>query len=433
MALTELQIRKAKPVDKSVRLYDSGGLYMEVTPTGGRHWRMKYRFPKGGPANVLSIGAYPGTTLVNARKARDDARALLDAGIDPNAQKRASRKAALVNRSNTFSHVFEQWLETRCIRWGVAHRAKIKRMVERELFPSLRNGPIADITPTDLLEALDPLVKRGAINQAIRVVSIASRVFRYAIAMNLMRYNPADSVRDAFVPPAANHFTAITEAGEVEGLIKAIMGHQGSEIDQATLRLMPLLFLRPSELCGGRWSEVDLGNAIWEIPAERMKKRVPLSIPLSEQAVAILKDLHAVTGHLPLMFPSVNNPDKPINSNRLRTLLDRIGYGIGKMTAHGFRAMARTMLDEVLDIRVDYIEMQLAHKVRDVNGRAYNRTKHWSGRKDMMQRWADYLNGFNDQNGHGSRKSAGSRACKPARQHEICRKTMVNIMKDVAL
>lgn len=391
MSLSDLTISKAKPGPKPQRISDGGGLYLEISPSGGKLWRFKYRFPAGGLQKVLAIGTYPAITLQQARSERDAAKRQLAAGIDPNVVKKEKKQLEKERHAHTFEIVAREWMGKMKGRWVSMHMERTVSMMELHLFPHLGNRPVAEITSKELLFALNKLVEKGKSNRAIRALGKCTRVFRYAIASGYAQGNPAEALKGAIVPPKPRHFESVTDPITAAELMRAIHTFNGWPTYVCALRLAPLVFVRPNELSQAAWSEFNLTDAIWEIPAERMKMGQGLVVPLSRQAMAILTELHKSTGHRTHVFPSAQNPEKPMHRNRLREMLAHVGFGVGRMTGHGFRAMARTMLDEVLEIRPDYIEQQLAHVVRDPNGRAYNRTKHLVGRREMMQKWSDYL------------------------------------------
>jgi len=401
MALTAIQIRNAAPAGRPYRLFDGAGLYLEIAPSGGKWWRFKYRFD--GKEKRLSLGTYPDVPLAGrkdaatgrwidgARDKRDRARKLLAEGIDP-AEHRKAHKAARADRAaNSFEVVAREWFAKYAPGWVPGHADKIIRRLERDIFPWIGARAIADITAPELLAAVRRIEERGAVETAHRALQNCGQVFRYAIATGRAERDPTPDLKGALPPVKQTHLAAITEPKAVGELLRAINSYRGSFVTKCAMRLAPLVFVRPGELRRAEWSEFDLERAEWNIPAERMKMREPHLVPLSRQAVAILRELHAVTGEGRYLFPGARTTRRPMSDNAILAALRRMGYGKDEMTGHGFRAMARTILDEVLKVRPDYIEHQLAHAVRDPNGRAYNRTAHLAERRDMMQRWADYL------------------------------------------
>ena len=394
MPLTDTAIRKAKPADKPQRLPDGGGLYLELSPAGGKWWRLKYRFD--GKEKRISLGTYPDTSLASARDKRDAARKLLAAGVDPGEHRKAEKAAGDDRAANSFEVVAREWLGKHSPTWAASHGDKIAARLERDLFPWIGRRPIADITAKDLLATINRITDRGAIETAHRALQNCGQVFRYAIVTGRADRNPATDLRGALPPVKPSHHAAILEPAAIGGLLRAIDGYQGGFITKCALRLAPLVFVRPGELRQAEWAEIDLDAAEWNIPADKMKTGEPHLVPLAPQAVAILRDLYALTGRGRYVFPSVRTASRPMSDNAVLSALRRMGFAKDEMTGHGFRAMARTVLDEVLHFRPDYIEHQLAHAVRDPNGRAYNRTAHLAERRKMMAAWADYLDQLRD-------------------------------------
>lgn len=384
MALTDLAVRNAKPKDKPYKLADEKALHLSVTPAGGKHWRFKYRF--GGKEKLLSLGAYPDVSLARAREKRDDARRLLADGIDPSARRKAE-KAAL---ADTFKAVGEEFFAQRSSLWAKTHVEKVRARLDW-LYECLGDRSVAAIGTAELLAPLRTLEAAGKGETARRSRIVAGQVFRYAIATGRAQNDPTVALRGALAPARVGHHAAITEPQAFGELLRAIDGYTGEPVTRAALRLLPLVFTRPGEVRLAEWAEFDLDSATWVIPGRRMKMGTDHIVPLSTQAVAILREIHTLTGRRSLAFPSLRSRDRPISENTINAALRRLGYAKETMTGHGFRASARTMLDEVLGIRIDLIEHQLAHSVRDPLGRAYNRTAHLAARREMMQQWADYL------------------------------------------
>jgi len=389
MPLTDTVIRNAKPQEKPYKLADGGGMYLEVAPSGGKWWRLKYRID--GKEKRISLGTYPDTTLKSARERRDEARKLLAADIDPSENRKAIKTTKMGLQANSFEAVAREWYTKNVHVWSPSHADKIIRRLERDIFPWLGTQPIATITAPDLLKALRRIEERGAIETAHRAQQNCSQVFRYAIATGRAERDPAVDLRGALSAVKPTHLAAITNPEMVVALLRAIDSYQGSFITKSALKLAPLVFVRPGELRAAEWSEISFEKAEWNIPAERMKMREPLLVPLSTQSITILKEIHALTGRGRYVFPGARTLSRPMSNNAILAALRRMGFSKEEMTGHGFRAMARTILDEVLSIRPDFIEHQLGHAVRDPNGRAYNRTAHLSERRKMMQVWADYL------------------------------------------
>lgn len=389
MPLTATQVDKAKPQEKDYKLSDEKGLYLLVAKTGSKYWRLKYRF--SGKERKLAIGVYPDVSLKDARNARDEARRQLAQGIDPSAEKQARKLASNQAAANSFEVIAREWLAIKMSDKSKRHQDRTRTALERDLFPYIGKKPVNEITAPELLAALRRIEQRGIIETAHRAKQTAGQVFRYAIITGRAERDISTDLQGALRTPVSTHFSAITEPRSVGQLMLAIDGYHGSPTLQAALKLSPLLFCRPGELRQLEWSEVNFDEQRIELPAEKMKIREPHIIPLSKQALAILTDLYPLTGHGKYVFPSARGASRPLSDNGVRTALRSLGYTNEQMTPHGFRAMARTLLDEILNYRVEWIEQQLAHAVKDVNGRAYNRTKHLPQRFEMMQRWADYL------------------------------------------
>lgn len=392
MPLTHTAITKAKPTGKTQRLFDGGGLYLEVSPKGGKWWRLKYRH--GGKEKRLSLGTFPDTSLAEARERRDAARKLLGSGIDPGAQRKATKAAAEEHSANSFEVVAREWHAKRSATWVDLHASRIMLRLENDIFPWLGNRPIADITAKEFLLTVNRIVDRGAVESAHRVLQNCGQVLRYAISTGRTDRNPIADLRGALPPVKPKNLAAITDPAAIGGLLRAIDGYQGTFITKCALRLAPLVFVRPGELRHAEWKEFNLDKAEWNIPAEKMKMRLPHLVPLAPQAIEILRDLYPLTGTDKYLFPSARSSKRPMSNNAVLSALRRMGFASEEMSGHGFRAMARTVLDEVLHFRPEYIEHQLAHAVRDPNGRAYNRTAHQAERYKMMVAWANYLDGL---------------------------------------
>jgi integrase len=395
--LSDIETRKAKPKDTPYKLADQRGLYLLVNPNGGKLWRMNYRFE--GKQKTLALGTYPDVPLSQAREKRDEARKLLAGGTDPGEHRKTQKQTALDRAANSFEAVAREWLSKYQSTWVPAHAARIVRRLELDVFPWIGARPMADITAPELLAVLRRIEERGALETAHRTLQTCGQIFRYGMATGRTERDPAADLRGALPPIKGKHFSAITDPREIGALLRALWDYQGSFVIRCALRLAPLVFVRPGELRNAEWSELDLDRAEWYIPAGRMKMKEPHIVPLASQAVTILRELHALTGTGRYVFPSPRTTSRPMSENGVLSALRRMGYGKEEMTGHGFRAMARTVLDEVLGFRVDIIEHQLAHAVKDPNGRAYNRTTYLDERHRMMQAWADYLDGL--RNGAG--------------------------------
>ena len=395
MSLTDTAVRRAAAKKKPYKMFDAGGLFLQVMPNGGKWWRFKYRF--NNKEKLLSLGTYPDISLKKARERRDLERKKLADKIDPALNRKAVKAAWVDSQANSFEVVAREWVDKQSSIWAAANIKKIKGTLELNIYPWLGSRPIADITPPELLAVLRRIEARGAIHTAHRTLQICGQAFRYAIATGRAIRDPAADLRGALQPAKEGHHAAITEPKAIGALLRAIHDYQGSLIICCALRLAPLVFVRPGELRQAEWTEIDFKSANWNIPAERMKMKEQHLVPLSHQAIEILKEIHPLTGRGTYVFPSQNNVNRPMSDNAVLCALRRMGIGKDEMTGHGFRAMARTVLDEILHVRPDYIEHQLAHAVRDPNGRAYNRTAHLTERRKMMQQWADYLDGLREE------------------------------------
>jgi integrase len=395
MALTDIQIRSAKPKGKDYKLTDGHGLFLLVATTGGKRWRFKYRF--GGKEKLLALGTYPDISLQEARNKLREARNLLANGYDPGVEKKTLKKIKeeqIAAAENTFEDIAHEWHKKFSGQWSPTHASTTMDRLKRDVFPWLGKKPVGEIKPPDVLAILRRVESRGALETAHRIRTICGQVLRYAVATGRAERDSAADLRGALPPVREKHHAALIDPTEVAELLRAIDGIKGTFQVKCAMKLAPMLFVRPGELRQMEWSEVDLDNAQWNIPAEKMKMKQPHIVPLADQAVAILKDLQPLTGSGCYVFPCHRSHQKPMSNNAVNAALRRMGYTSDEMTGHGFRAMARTILDEVLQVRADFIEHQLAHAVRDPNGRAYNRTAHLAERRKMMQMWADYLDGL---------------------------------------
>ncbi|MCL2658073.1 MAG: integrase arm-type DNA-binding domain-containing protein [Betaproteobacteria bacterium] len=385
--LSDVTIRNAKPQDKPVRFFDGGGLYIEVSPAGGKLWRMKYRF--GGKEKRLSFGAYPDVSLKEARARRKEAKDMLSGGKDPGAAKQAQKAAIKIASANSFEAVALEWLESRRDTVEPAQYIKTLARMENDVFPWLGAKPIAEISAVDVLTVLRRIDERGARYTAHKVRSEISRAFRYAVATGRAERDPCPDLRGAIPPARTEHMPAVTTPKEAAELLRAIDGFRGTFVVRCALLLAPMFFVRPGELRKAEWSGFDLDKAEWRYLVTKTKTEH--LVPLASQAVAILRELHALTGNRRYVF-SGRDPQKPMSDAAVNAALRRMGYNTKtEITGHGFRAMARTILHEELHFKPEVIEHQLAHKVPDALGEAYNRTKFLKERREMMQVWADYL------------------------------------------
>ena len=390
MALTDSAIRALKPRDAVYKVADEKGLYLMVTPAGGKLWKLKFR-NGAGIEKKLSLGAYPDLGLKDAREAREQARSALAKGADPAEKKQSDKRAAKINAENTFSAVAKVYIEKNRSD-GKADATVTKRewflgIVERPL----GNRPIADIQPYEILDAVRPFERAKNHEKAHRTLQFIGQVFRFAVANQLAPRDPTRDLRGALVNHKPKHLAAILEPKRVGELLRAIDGYEGQAATLLALRLSPLVFVRPGELRRAEWAEIDLETSVWRIPAAKMKGRVEHVVPLCRQAVEILEQAKMVSGHTRFVFPSIRSPKSPMSENTVNAALRRLGFTGAEMTAHGFRAMASTLLNESGKWSPDAIERALAHKDKDIVRAAYHRGAHWQERVDMAKWWADYL------------------------------------------
>ena len=381
MSLTDVAIRKAKAGEKPIKLYDERGLYLEVSPSGGKWWRLKYRFE--GKEKRLSLGVYPDVGLKEARDRRDAARKVLADGVDPSANRKAQKAAKADRAANSFEVLAREWYAKFVSAWGDLHRVRVLRRLERDVFPWIGERPIAEITASELLTIIRRVENRGALDTAHRVLSTCGQVFRYAVATLRAERDPSVDLRGALPPADTNHFAATTDPERVAAILRDMDGYEGTFVVKSALRLAPLFFVRPGELRKAEWADVDMDAAEWRYFVTKTKTHH--IVPLCTQALEILRELKPLTGRGRYVFPSARSSARPMSENAVLAAMRRMGIGKEEMTGHGFRAVARTILDEVLGVRPDFIEHQLAHAVRDPNGRAYNRTAHLVERRKMMQ------------------------------------------------
>lgn len=396
MPLTDVAIRNAKPREKPYKLHDGDGLYLLVMPNGAKYWRFRYRSPEErdargfGTEKMMGLGVYPETRAAEARAKRDAARKVIAQGRDPLLVKREKKYAAALAAGNTFEAIAREWFAKYSPRWAKSHADKVIRRLERDIFPWIGRRPITAITAPELLAVLRRIEARGAIETAHRAHQNCSQVFRYAIATGRAERDPSPDLRGAIPPARSRPYPSVRDPQAVGSLMRAINSYHGSFVTRCALRLAPLVFVRPGELRAAQWSEIDLDAAEWRIPAERMKSRRPHIVPLSDQAVAILRELYPVTSGAPYVFPSVRSSRRPMSENTINAALRSLGYSKEQLTGHGFRSMASTILNEQGWNR-DVIERQLAHAERNAVRAAYNHAEYLPERRRMMQAWADYL------------------------------------------
>ncbi len=387
MPLTDAKVRNAKPTDKAFKVYDERGLFLMVTPEGGKLWRLKYRI--GGKEKLLALGGYPDVGLKDAREKRDEARKLLAAGVDPGAARKAQKAARIERAANSFEVIAREWHAKSDATWAPSHSVRVIRRLERDIFPWIGGTPIADLKAPEILATVRRIAERGALETAHRALSDIGQVFRFAISTSRAESDVTRDLRGALPSTVDGHFTAVTDPAEVGALLRAVWSYEGTLIVKCALRLAPLVFVRPGELRTARWADIDLDAAEWRFTVS--KTNTDLIVPLSTQAVEILREIQPATGAGEYVFPSARTPKRPMSDNAILAALRRMGIPKETATGHGFRATARTLLDEELGFRVDLIEHQLAHAVRDANGRAYNRTIFLKERRAMMQQWSDFL------------------------------------------
>jgi len=406
-------IKAAGIAGKSRKLSDGAGLVLEARPTGAGWWRVRYWL--GGKEGMLSLGTYPEVPLTLARQRRDEARRLVAAGTDPSDARKAEKAAELARAEaarlaaaglpgpGTFEHAAREWHAYMAPSWSIGHAAKVLALLENDLIPYIGARTLTELTPPELLTQARRVEARGATETAYRALKVAGSVFRFSVQHGYCTSDPTRDLKGAVQLPVPEHRAAILDPVKVGELLRAIDGYHGTPVVRAALKLAPLVFLRPGELRQAEWAEFDLDGATWTIPAARLKlrksakaKNPPHIVPLAPQAVAVLRELHPLTGGGRYVFPNPLTPERPLSDNGVLSALRRMGYEKGELTGHGFRAMARTLAAERLGIAPEVIEAQLAHRVPDALGRAYNRTLFLAQRRELMSRWADYLDQLRD-------------------------------------
>lgn len=392
MALTDVAIRNAKPGEKAIKLADGGGMFLLVTPAGGKLWRLKYRID--GREKLLAIGAYPEIGLGEARRRREEARELIALGKDPSREKQRDKVRARVQAADTFAAICDEYCEKRrrdgFKGWAPATATRSEYLLSL-VCSSIGKLPIGEIEPADVLTAIRRIEGKGKLESARRSLQLAGSVFRYAVATARLASDPTRDLRGALSTPTVTHYAAILEPVKVGELLRAIDGYESMGLTRLALQLAPHVFVRPGELRHARWDEIDLDGALWTIPAEKTKMRKEHRVPLSRQAVVILGEIHALTGPAGYVFPSVRTRARPMSENTLNAGLRRLGYASDEMTAHGFRAMAATLLNESGKWHPDAIERALAHGDADKVRAAYTRGAYWQERVEMAQWWSDHL------------------------------------------
>jgi len=392
MALTDIAIRQAKPAAKQYKIADGGGLYLLVTPAGGKLWRLKYRV--AGKEKLLAFGAYPEVSLADARKRRDQARQQIAANKDPAREKKRAEVRQRAEASNTFAFISAEYCAKRKSDgqggWSAATAKRSEYLLSR-LYGPIGSLPIGEIEPSDILSAIRKIEGKGTLESAKRTLQLAGMVFRYAVATARLASDPTRDLRGALATPKVKHYAAILEPVKVGELLRAIDGYESLGLTRQALKLAPHVFVRPGELRQALWEEIDLDGALWTIPAAKTKMRKDHRVPLSRQTITILRELHAITGPAGYVFPSVRTRARPMSENTLNAGLRRLGYSSDEMTAHGFRAMAATLLNESGKWNPDAIERALAHGDADKVRAAYTRGAYWQERVEMAQWWSDHL------------------------------------------
>ena len=392
MPLTDVAVRNAKPRAKPYKLGDAGGLFLLVQPSGGKLWRLKYRI--AGREKKLGFGTYPEIGLGEARRGRDEARVLIATGKDPSREKQRNQTRSRLLTENTFSSIATEYCDKRKRdgqkAWAAATATRSEYLLS-QLAGSIGRMPINAIEPADVLAAIRKMESKGNLESARRTLQLASSVFRYAVATARLPSDPTRDLRGALTAPTVTHYAAITDAKRVGELLRAIDGYEGQGLTKLALQLAPHVFVRPGELRHAEWDEIDLDGALWVLPAEKMKMRKAHHVPLSRQAVALFRELHVANGPSGYVFPSIRTRARPMSENTINAGLRRLGYASDEMTAHGFRAMASTLLNESGKWHPDAIERALAHGDSDKVRAAYHRGAHWKERVEMAQWWSDYL------------------------------------------
>lgn len=389
--LTDTFLRNAKPKGAKEKFADGGGLYIHIAPTGGKLWRMAYRFE--GKQKTLYVGAYPAVSLRDARNRRDEAKILIANGIDPSALKQACKASEKAAIANSFEGIAREWFGKNEAVWSASHRENTIARLEKDVFPPLGGVPIADIEAPQLLNAIRQIEKRGAVETAYRVLSLCGQVFRYGIVTGRCKRDVAQDLRGALEKRRAGHFAAITDPKRLGELLRDIDAYQGSLTVRYALQIAPYVFTRPSELRCAEWCEFDFEKALWTIPTQKMKTKQAHLVPLATQVIARFEELREYTGDGIYLFPSERERVRPISDMSLLSAVRRLGYGKDEVTVHGFRATASTMLNGMGYVP-DVIERQLAHGEKDKIRAAYHRTQYMDERRTMMQAWADYLDGL---------------------------------------
>lgn len=390
--LTDTTCKNAKAKDKPYKIADEKGMFLLVNPNGAKYFRLKYRI--SGKEKLLALGVYPDTSLKQAREKRDEAREQIANGIDPSENRKAVKLAKADSAANSFEVLAREWFERNMTDKSESHQKRTLGGLERDVFPYIGNKPILNIKAPELLNVLRKIEERNAIETAHRTLQTCGQIFRYAIATGRLETDITQALKGSLKPVNGGHFSAITDIKALSALLRAIDSYSGSLMVKTALKIAPLVFVRPIELRNMEWAHIDFDAKEWRYLVT--KTNVQHIVPLAKQVINAIQELQPITGHGRFVFPSERTPDgsRCMSDVALLAALRRMGFSKDEVTVHGFRATARTLLDEVLNFRPDFIEHQLAHAVRDPNGRAYNRTAHLAERHKMMQAWADYLDGL---------------------------------------
>lgn len=388
--LNDLSVRTAKPSAKAYKLFDGGGLYVEVKPTGSKLWRLK--FQHAGKESRLSFGPYPVVSIAQARRMRDEAKAELAIGKNPVVARKARKAEEMALTEHTFGAVFERWYKSQKGNWTKKYGDKLHAMMEKNVIPWLGKRPIIVIEPPDILKVIRRIEENGFNETAHRALQRTGQVMKFAVSEGIINRDPSADIKGALSPVKTQHMPSVTDPEAVAQLIRKFAATRGTTTVRCALNLAPLVFTRPGELRQAKWQDIDLDAGVWSIPAGAMKMREPHVVPLSAQAKAILEEMKPLSGHLEFVFPGARDPKKAMSEAAVNAALRRLGIDTKtQLTGHGFRAMARTILHERLGFDPDWIEAQLAHKTQGSLGEAYNRTRFIAQRAPMMQAWADYL------------------------------------------
>lgn len=403
MPLTNLAIQAAKASDKAIKLFDGRGLFLLVAPNGSKGWRFKYRF--NSKEKLISLGTYPEISLADARDRLEECRRLVAKGIDPSEFRKLNKSRGLERAANSFEAIALEWLAKKAPSWSAGHKARLESRLLNDVFPLIGTQPIAEISARQVLQVIRKIEERGVVESAHRALSNCSQIMRYAVQTGRAERDPCVDLRGALPPVKTRHLAAIVKPQEIGTLLSKLFDYKGSHVVRCALRIAPLVFVRPGELRHAKWADIDLESAEWRFLVT--KTNTEHIVPLARQAVEILRELQKFTSKSEFVFPGARSIKKPMSENAVLAALRALDIPKEEMSGHGFRAMARTILEEELSFRPDLIEHQLAHSVRDPLGRAYNRTTHLAERKRMMQEWADWLDASLKRSRESHEKSVG--------------------------